>query len=159
MKAKHPQDTLAIVIAVYRDSLDNTKTIEQLCDEYGIARSTYYKYIRNHNEFFNELADFSREQKRILYTDIQLAKLRAIKMLTMEVTSPLLTPAARLNVIKALETYAEEFEIELNIAGEDDVAAQILRTLPPLEYGEHMLTPVEQTDKYNTGDTTIIVDC
>jgi transposase-like protein len=156
MKNKLNGSKLSIVMNVYRESLENEKTIQQLCDEYGISKSTYYRIIKNNNDVFTELDEFEKEQKRLLYTKIKTSILRAIEMLTQEVLSPLISPGTRIYIIHELEKYGEQIANELNIIGEDDLAAQFLRTLPPLEYGTSVFEPVDPDDKYKTRDSASI---
>jgi len=158
MAPKKSEEILSIALKVYRESLENEKTIQQLCDEYGIGRATYYKYAKTNNELFEALDEFDKEQKRLLYTEMRTAKLKALKILTQEILSPLLSAGGRLYVLRELEKYMEEIENELNIVGEEDLAAQILRTLPPLEYGRNVLEPPDPRDRYSTGELIVFED-
>jgi len=158
MKPKKTDNNLTTAISIYRESLENEKTIQQLCDEYGIGRTTYYKYAKANNELFDALAEFVKEQKRLLYTELTTARLKAIKMLAQEVLSPLLSPGARIHVMHEIKKFMEEIENELNIVGEEDLVSQILRTLPPLEYGKNVLEPPDPKDRYSTGELIVFED-
>ena len=158
MRPKKSEEILSIALKVYRESLENEKTIQQLCDEYGMNRRTYYRYARTNNELFEALDEFDKEEKRLLYTEMRTAKLKALKMLTQEILSPLLSPGSRIHVLHELEKYQEEIENELNIVGEEDLASAILRTLPPLEYGKNVLEPPDPKDRYSDGELNVFED-
>ena len=70
----------------------------------------------------------------------------------------MLSAGGRLYALRELEKYMEEIESELNIVGEEDLAAAILRTLPPLEYGKNVLEPPDPSDRYSTGELIVFED-
>jgi ACT domain-containing protein len=123
------------------------KSISEACREVGLSRSTYYDFLKKHPEIITEHQDaILGEMKKMLGTTT-LEMRRLLEVTIAQAFAEGTSLRDRIALLKFLVDLHEKLmQMDLVDDGEEDLAAAILRTLPPLEYGKNVLEPPDTSD-------------